>query len=69
MGYLGYFAFGNSVKSVILYNLPNDDPLATTAKIFYILTISGSFVLLAMPIFNVLEKANWYKSLCSDPDD
>ena len=46
IGYLGYLAFGNSVKGVILYNLPNDDPAAVTAKICYVLTIMGSFVLL-----------------------
>lgn len=31
VGYLGYFAFGNSVKSVILYNLPSEDPASITA--------------------------------------
>lgn len=46
VGYLGYLAFGNSVKSVILYSLPNDDPWAITAKICYVLTIVGSFVII-----------------------
>ena len=45
VGYLGYLAFGATTKSLILYNLPNDDPLSITAKICYILTITGSFVL------------------------
>merc|ERR1719460_1300495 len=68
VGYLGYLAFGNSVKSVILYSLPNDDPAAITAKICYILTIMGSFVLLIQPIFYIIESSNWYKS-CSTPND
>jgi proton-coupled amino acid transporter len=46
VGYLGYLAFGNSVKSVILYSLPNDDSLAIVAKICYVLTIVGSFVII-----------------------
>ena len=46
VGYLGYFAFGNTVKSVILYNLPHEDPASIVAQIFYILTIAGSYVLL-----------------------
>ena len=45
IGYFGYLAFGSTVKSVILYNLPNHDPLSITAKICYILTIMGSFVI------------------------
>jgi len=46
VGYLGYFAFGSSSKSLILFNLPSEDPLAVVAQLFYILTIAGSFVLL-----------------------
>jgi amino acid permease len=45
VGYLGYLAFGATTKSLILYNLPNDDPLSIMAKCCYILTIMGSFVL------------------------
>lgn len=69
VGYLGYLAFGNSVKGVILYSLPNDDPAAITAKICYLLTIMGSFVLLIQPIFYIIESSNWYKATstcCAD---
>jgi amino acid permease len=69
VGYLGYLAFGNSVKGVILYSLPNDDPAAITAKICYVLTIMGSFVLLIQPIFYIIESSNWYRatsSCCAD---
>jgi amino acid permease len=63
VGYVGYLAFGAKTKSVILYNLPNEDPAAITAKIFYIITIMGSFVIVINPIFYVLETSNWYKAL------
>ena len=69
IGYVGYLAFGDEVKSVILYNLPNEDPLSVIAKICYILTIIGSFVIVANPVFTVIEKANWYKSLAGLDDD
>ena len=69
VGYLGYFAFGNSVKSVILYNLPSEDPASVTAQIFYILTISGSYVLLIQPIFHIMENSKWYRFGQDTPDD
>lgn len=61
VGYLGYFAFGNTVKSVILYNLPSEDPASIIAQIFYILTITGSYVLLVQPIFHVIESSSLYR--------
>jgi len=45
LGSLGYLAFGNSCKSVILYNLPNGNPEAIVAKVFYIITLMGSYVI------------------------
>lgn len=51
VGYIGYLAFGATTKSVILYNLPNDDTVSIIAKCLYILTICGSFVLLIQPVF------------------
>lgn len=71
VGYLGYLAFGNSVKGVILYSLPNDDPAAITAKLCYILTIMGSFVLVIQPIFYIIESSGWYRktSTCCADDE
>lgn len=71
IGYLGYLAFGNGVKGVILYSLPNDDPAAITAKICYVLTIMGSFVLLIQPIFYIIESSGWYRktSTCCANDE
>ncbi len=59
-GVIGYMAFGAASKSTLLFNLPNGDPLSITAKICYVFTLMGSFVLLAQPIFYVIESANWY---------
>lgn len=56
VGYTGYFAFGNSSKSVILYNLPYEDPLSIIVKFFYLFTVMGSFVLLSQPVFRVIEQ-------------
>lgn len=61
VGYLGYLAFGATTKSLILYNLPNDDGLSITAKACYIFTVMGSFVLVIQPIFYILERGDWYK--------
>ena len=63
IGYAGYLAFGAKTKSVILFNLPNDDPASITAKVFYILTIMGSFVIVANPVFRVIENSGWYRHL------
>jgi len=60
IGYIGYFAYGNTTKSVILYNLPNDDTASVTAKCLYILCVCGSFVLLIQPIFSIVERSGWY---------
>jgi amino acid permease len=62
VGYVGYLAFGETTKSVVLYNLPNDDSISITAKCLYILTICGSFVLLIQPIFSIMERAGWYNN-------
>lgn len=61
VGYLGYLAFGATTKSLILYNLPNDDGLSITAKACYIFTVMGSFTLVIQPIYYILERGEWYK--------
>ena len=66
VGYIGYLAFGSGCKSVIIYNLPAHDTSSTITKIFYLITICGSFVLLIQPIFHVIETANFYEGRCSD---
>ena len=62
-GMLGYFAFGNSCDSIILLNLPNNSKLATISKLFYCLTIMGSFVIVVQPVFYVMERSLWYSKI------
>lgn len=68
VGYLGYLAFGATTKSVVLYNLPNDDPISITAKCLYVITICGSFVLIIQPIYSIIERAGWYNAFWG-PDE
>ena len=67
VGYIGYAAFGSASKSVIIFNLPAHDTASIITKIFYIITICGSFVLVIQPIFHVIETSNFYNYGCSDP--
>ena len=57
VGVLGYMAFGNSTKSTILFNMPNEANVGIYAKVFYVITIMGSFVLVIQPIFHVIERS------------
>ena len=68
VGYLGYLAFGATTKSVILFNLPNQDVASILAKCFYVLTIMGSFVIIINPVFRVIENSGWYRK-CAGMDD
>lgn len=63
VGLTGYLAFGNSVGSVLIYSLPPHDFLSILAKFFYVLTILGSFVIVAQPIFYIFETSSWYQSI------
>lgn len=68
-GYFGYLAFGNSVKSVLIMDLPYNDTLSVVAKLFYTLTIMGSFVLLIQPIYYVIERTERYKQMMKPTSD
>ena len=68
-GYLGYLAFGNTVKSVLIMDLPYDDTLSVVAKLFYTLTIMGSFVLLIQPIYYVVERTGRYRAMMQPTSD
>ena len=62
-GMVGYIAFGDKVKSALILNLPIQDPLSIAAKLFYIINICGSFVLVCNPIFTVIERTEAYMNL------
>lgn len=68
MGTIGYMAFGDKTDPVILYNLPNQDGLSIAAKIAYLLTIAGSYLLLVQPVFKIIEQTSLVMSAAgSDP--
>ncbi len=56
VGTLSYYAYGNDVMEIILYNLPNDATFTVVTQIFYMLNIFGCFVLQAQVVFNLSEK-------------
>lgn len=60
---MGYLAFGDDVKSVIILNLPADDVISIIAKSFYILTIMGSYVIVIQPIFYIIEESTFYQQI------
>lgn len=64
VGYVGYLAFGNTIKSVIIYNLPSKDPISITVTCCYLITIMGSYVIMIQPIFYIIEKCKCYKYGC-----
>jgi proton-coupled amino acid transporter len=63
---LGYLTFGKTLRSVVLLNLPSEDPLTLATQSFYLVTIMGSYVILIQPVFNVIENYKWYKSINLD---
>jgi len=63
VGMLGYLAFGNSCESTILFNMPNHMSIGIAAKICYLITIMGSYVILIQPIYHVIENSEWYINL------
>lgn len=66
---MGYLAFGEKTKSVILFNLPNEDIPSICAKVFIIINLMGSFVVISQPVYHAIEKAGWYRSLAGLDDE
>ena len=62
VGILGYLAFGKTCSAVLILNLPLGQFLSYSAKIGYIITIIGSYVVLINPLFNMIENSQWYKN-------
>lgn len=61
VGILGYFAFGNSCQSTILLNMPSESNLGVMAKVCYVITILGSYVILVQPIFHLIEFSGMFR--------
>jgi amino acid permease len=62
VGLSGYLAFGNSVKSVVIYSLPHQDVASIIIKFCYLITISGSYLIIIQPIFHIIESCECYRS-------
>jgi len=45
LGLLGYLAFGATCESTILFNMPHHSGIGIAAKLCYLVTIMGSYVL------------------------
>ena len=46
VGLLGYLAYGNATESTILFNMPNHLPIGIAAKLCYLVTIVGSYIIM-----------------------
>ena len=68
-GYFSYLTLGDKITDIILLVLPTNSHWAVTAKIMYLFTIMGSYVLIAQPIFNILESFQRYKDFDKVGDD
>jgi hypothetical protein len=63
LGIFGYLTFGNTAESTILFNMPHHYGIGIAAKLCYLVTIMGSYVLVIQPIFYVMENSEWYKNI------
>jgi amino acid permease len=66
MGTIGYLAFGDETKPIILYNMPDQDILSITAKLAYLLTIAGSYILLIQPVFKIVEATSLVRTAAGE---
>jgi len=62
LGYVGYITFGIEVSSFIIFDLPLKSAICIAIKALFVLTIAGNFVIVAQPIFQVVESMPFYKN-------
>lgn len=55
LGVLSCYALGDKLSEVIIYDLPNGVPYAIITQIFYMFNIMGTFVVMAMVIYQIVE--------------
>ena len=56
VGSLSYLAYGSLVQDIVLYNLPQQNNLATAVALLYMLNIVGSITMGLQPIYGLFEK-------------
>jgi hypothetical protein len=57
------------IKINLHMTIPDNDSLSIIAKVFYIVTTMGSFVLIAQPIYYVIERTKWYQKIMTPSID
>ena len=56
VGSLSYLAYGSLVQDIVLYNLPQQNSMATAVALLYMLNIVGSITMTIQPIYGLFEK-------------
>ena len=56
VGSLSYLAYGSLVQDIVIYNLPQQNNLATAVALLYMLNIVGSITMTIQPIYGLFEK-------------
>ena len=56
VGCLSYYAYGDDIQEIMLYNLPSGAVFSIVTQMFYMLNIMGCFSLQSQVLFNLLEK-------------
>ena len=62
IGTLSYATFGSDIKTVVIINLPENDPLVHTVQFLYALAILLSIPLQLFPAIRIMEQGLFEKS-------
>ncbi|CAG8810270.1 24731_t:CDS:1, partial [Gigaspora rosea] len=62
IGVLSYAAFGKDVKTVVILNLPSDDPIVRIVQLLYALAILLSVPLQLFPAIRIMEQGIFERS-------
>ncbi|CAI2162449.1 12244_t:CDS:2 [Funneliformis geosporum] len=67
IGALSYATFGSAIETVVIINLPSDDPIVQTVQFLYALAILLSIPLQLFPAIRIMEQGLFEKSGKHDP--
>ena len=59
---IAYWSYGHTLEDVVTLNLPHDN-LTSTVQVFYCFGLLGSYPMQLIPVFEIIESSNLYKSL------
>jgi len=60
LGVIGYLAFGDQTKNIILSNMPETEAIGVIARVSYLFAILGCWVIVLQPIFYIVESSLYY---------